>query len=254
MKCIYQLLVAITATLFLAGGCSGCLFDPTPEPDPAREEETDWGGETETDSDGENGDDSVDASVGFEGAPPAEDRIYCSAPGPSGMVSVVGLSGAAMRGNAIEVLGGNGQLAQFEIDQDGSFAGRIQADPGELLSVHIVTDSTRSEPMILRAGTLEVEGDYFSTGIVGDNVASAPDNEGQVAIHGEGERLESGLLVIGGNVTLSSGRDTLVSCSGGCRFDIFIPGDEGDQVDLFLVRTNEHSGISNSETVTVPGP
>ncbi len=260
MKFMYQILHALAVTMaaiLLTGACQGCLFDPMPEPDPAEDEGDDWqtdnGAGSDADADSDDDKENVDGGMGFEGAPPEQDRIYCSAPNSNGMATVVGLKGTAMRGDAVVVGGEDGQYAQFEIDADGSFAGRTQAAPGELLSVHILTGDTRSESVTLRVGTLDIEDDYFGNGIVGDNEASAPDAEGQVAIHGEGERLESGLLVIGGNVTLSSGRDTLVSCSGGCRFDIFIPGDEGDLVDLFLVRSNEHSGISDPETVTVPG-
>ncbi len=256
MKCSYQFMPNTFILIGLLYVCfsAGCNFDPWPEPDPADDRED--GEETAGGDDGyDNGADGGTSDTDTDGddweaTSPDKDYIYCSAPGPDNLVTVVGLAGAVARGDEVIVRSGQDREISVARQEDGSFSGRIQAAPGESIRISAFVSGEESDPVEVPAGISE--GEAVGGNIVGAGEIFSPDSEDQVAIHGDGERLAGGMLVIGGNISLSAGRDTLVSCSGTCQFDLFVPGETGDEIDLFLVQSGEHSGLTNSQTLTVP--
>ncbi len=254
MKCNYQFMLNTFILTGLLSIClsAGCNFDPWPEPDPADDRESDeaTGGGDDGYDNGEDGGASDTDGDGWEAASPDRDYIYCSAPGPDNLVTVVGLAGAVPRGDEVIVRAGQDREISVVRQEDGSFSGRIQAAPGESIQFSAFAADEESDPVEVPAGLLE--GEAVGESIVGTGEIASPDSEDQIAIHGDGERLAGGILVIGGNISLSVGRDTLVSCSGTCQFDLFIPGETGDEIDLFLVQSGEHSGLTDSQKLAVP--
>lgn len=241
------------ASIGLTGAwLSGCLADPWPEPDP---EQPDGNDDTDTGPGGGDADNDTDTDEDTGGVvnPALDDRVFASAPSPEGVVTVVGLPGAVDRGDSVTIRNASSQetVVSLSADGDGSFAGRIAAHTGESLEVIVSAGADKSAALGIPIGAIE-NGEWADGAIFGVGSVQLPDDEGQVAIHGAGELLESGDRVIGGNIDGSSGRETLVSCASGCRFDLFIPAERGDEIDVFLVWGNTQSGHTDADTVTVP--
>jgi hypothetical protein len=179
--------------------------------------------------------------------------IFCSAPNENGVATLVGIPGATAQGSVVLVNGEQGQAESFVVHEDGSFAGRIEALEGESLFVMVFGEDGESGLVTILAGTLQ-------WGAVGDAIVGAGggaamsnDYEGMVSIQGEGDALQTGLFVVGGNVDLSAGQRAAVSCDPTCHFELDIFGEAGDEIDLFLVREGENSGVTDSQTEIVPG-
>ena len=82
-----------------------------------------------------------------------------------------------------------------------------------------------------------------------------PDVDGVVYIHGGGEWLTDDVFVVGGNPDLSAGNEGDSVCEwADCQYDLYIPGNVGDEIDLFLVRDGENSSYAETQTVVVPSP
>jgi hypothetical protein len=240
---------AVAIAFIFALAMSGCSFDPWPEPDPGQPSaDNDVDGGSDTDDDETGGDEGTDDEANFGD----ESAIFCSAPNPDGIVTVVGTPGAAESGEVVLVTGENGQIESFVLSDDGGFAGRIEALAGEVLAFTILGGEGLSEAVTVPAG--DSESGSVGDAIVGPGAGAAPSNDasGDVAIQGEGDALQAGLVVIGGNIDMSLGRSAVVSCFTQCQFELSIPGAAGDEIDLFLVRESENSGITDSQTEIVP--
>ncbi len=271
------LVLAIFITWFgLGAGCLGCIFDPQPEPDPMGQdggaggwsgngssEEDQGGGEPTDNADGYDTASSADTEYGVDVGLPDKEKIYCSAPGPDDMVTAVGLKGAVQDAQSVLVFGQSG-VVRLDVSEDGSFAGRIKAQEGEQLKFVVAFPDTDSEGVdgvsvddIPESDVVAVPAGTRDRGFVGNNIVgsgsvSTPNAEDQVSVFGRGNELETEYVVIGGNLTLSLGRETLVSCTAGCRFELFIPGQADNEIDLFLVLPGERFGRTDSQTVFVP--
>ncbi len=190
----------------------------------------------------------TDADVGDASA--ALSQVYCSAPGPSGAVTVVGLAGTVLRQGQVEAVHG-GESYAMTVGSDGGFVGRFSAGPREPVEIVVRFADSEQERITLMTGSLE--NGFAGTGITGANgtVTKLPD-EDQVIIHGQGERLDTNHLVIGGNLDAATGRGAPVSCADTiCTFDLLIPGQTGDDVDVFMVPIGKHWGSSDSQTVRI---
>ncbi|MDJ0765325.1 MAG: hypothetical protein QNJ97_20260 [Myxococcota bacterium] len=245
---VYGIPVLLFAGLLCA--IAGCVFDPWPEPDAESDNAT---GDMDSDTDSDSDSDSDD----FENSSLDVDFIYLSAPRADGQVTIVGLPGAAEQGDEVVARRETGEEARFDRAEDGGFAGRITAQAGELLYVSaMLIDEEESEienqPIAVAVGTLE--GDPIGDEILGTGIVSPPDETGLVVMYGDGDRLESDVWVLGGNVDQSVGRDSPVVCAETCQFDLSIPGTPGDEVDLFLVRVGGHAGFTDSQTIVIPTP
>ena len=240
---LFNLLVLVA--LVSSVGFPGCIFDPWPEP----------GGESDMASGDSDSDTDTDYDTGGDSDWEAGDSelVFCSAPSPDGNVTVVGAIGAIPMGDSIIVEGSDGQQAVFPLYEDGSFAGRIQAQAGEDLYLTVEGGGEESEPIVIAAGILE--GDPIGETIVDSGAVPSPDGEGVVYIHGGGPWLEPDVIIVSGNIDLSTGNDGVSECVwGDCQFDLYISAHVGNQLDLFLVRDGENSGHSDSQTVVVPAP
>ena len=252
-----------SAFLAVAVLLSSCIFDPQPEPDPIQGDDGNQGKETgggdemtDDPSDSVDGDMNGEDDAGPSSADdaPRENLVYCSAPANDGTVSIIGLPGAAgLLGETITVRrsANPDQMIMLQAAPDGSFAGRMEANPGEVLSLTSGNGELESQPIQVVAGSLE--GVDSTTELMGAQGVIGPPDVGQaVEIVGEGPTLQSGIMVVGGNVTRSSGRSALVSCLDICRFSLVIEGEPGDEIDLFLVKPESQVGLTDYQTLTVP--
>jgi hypothetical protein len=232
----------------------GCLADPWPEPDPAEETDApnsggDADGDADADADSDSQSDTDDESGAWD-SPPKESNIFCSAPGPDGLVTVVGLQDAVARGSEVLIRNIEGTEVIVPVGEDNGFTGRIASAETKYIYIFTMENDELSEPAVVLSG--QTISGYVEEKIVGSGTLSAPDGEGQSVIHGDGEALESGLRIIGANISNSTGGESLISCTGGCQFVLFLPADPDDLVDLFLVPTAGNSGITNVQTITIP--
>ncbi len=215
----------------------GCLGDPIPEPDPAGDNDEQSGGD----------DDGTDFD--YEPIPPEIDLIYWSAPYFStGMVTVVGLTDAAVDAMRVIVRKQNGVEVTLPVATDGSFAGRIQAQPQEVLQVYAQDyEDDLSEPVSFAVGLPEIA--PIVDGIVGTGQILPPDTSQLVTIEGNGSALVTGELVIGANIMRSTSAAAFVIDS---TVSLQVHGTTGDMIDLFLVRPNQHAGYTDQQIVSVP--
>ncbi|MCP4602063.1 MAG: hypothetical protein GY847_16365 [Proteobacteria bacterium] len=258
----FILIPSIAAVVLYA--VTSCNFDPWPEPDPNSNESKD--DESGADADGDSDEDAnedadddgseVDAGTDDDSEAdidlPDNEYIFCSAPGPDGRVTVVGLPKAADHGDSVVVRGEQDQIETLELSEDGSFAGRIQAEENELLSFSIVSGETESDSVQIPVGI--AENGFVEDGIIGSGDIDSPDREGYISIHGQGSRLESELLAIVGNLDHPNGRSAHITCVSICQFNLIMPGEIGDEIDVFLVPSGEHSGVTDSQNLIIPEP
>ena len=178
-------------------------------------------------------------------------QIYCSAPGPDGMVTVVAMAGSVLVDADIIIQRRDIQHV-LRPSPDGGFFDRIPADPGETLTVIIrERDSGMETQLDVVTGTRD--GEYVSDEILGRGTISLPDEENQVVVLGSGTRLADGDLVVGGNLQRNTGRAAAVSCDEtGCTFELSIPAESDDYIDLFLVPLGTYTGRTDVQTVVVP--
>lgn len=198
----------------------------------------DWGADAGTDQEPE------DASSVLS-------QVYCSAPGPSGMVTVVGLPGTVLRQGQVEALHG-GESYAMPVGSNGGFVGRFPAGPHEPVEIVVKFAESEQDRITIMTGSLDSV--FIGDGITGPagTVTKLPD-EDQVVIHGQGERLEEDHLIIGGNLNEATGSGAWLSCTEtDCAFDLWLPGKTGDEVDIFLVPGGKHWGSSDSQTVRIP--
>lgn len=263
MKCAMRKeLRYLFAFLSVTALLCGCIFDPQPEPDPFdKQEERESDSEEPTAGDPSDADDNGGDGTGDDGGfsqdadgAPVEGLIYCSAPGNNGKVAIVGMPGAAgSLGQTIIVRreAANSQGVVLEAASDGSFAGRIEADAGETLTITAANEQQESQPIQVVVGSYD-NIDYATEFLGLEGKVNVPDASQVVEIVGEGPSLQRGIMVVGGNVTLSKGRSTLVSCLEKCRFSLFIEGRPGDEIDLFTVLPENATGLTDYQTVIVP--
>lgn len=228
----------ISIILFLLLGLllmTGCLFDPDPGPD-ARGDD---GLNAEADAD-------ADADAGAEAECPP--FVYNSAPDTDNSVTVVGLPGAV----AESILrlhvwsDSTSETAIVPTSENNSFTFRIEGQEGDLLFLDMdVTDIAKQLPVDGADDTL-VPLDIF------DNVTVIRQDPETVVVSGDSDLLQAGFWVIGGNVTQSIGTAAVVDCEGECSFAFSMPGDPGDEIDLFLTLGNTCSGLTEAHMVTVP--
>ncbi|MCP4197350.1 MAG: hypothetical protein GY762_09380 [Proteobacteria bacterium] len=228
----------ITTTLSVLLGLflsTGCFFDPDPGPD-ARGDDG-FGAEADADA---------DAGVEVEAACPP--FVYNSAPDSEDSVTVVGLPGAAPESiSQVHVWSDSTtDTAIVQISENDTFAFRIEGLEGDLLFLDMdVTDTAKQLPVVGADNTLEIA-DIF------DQVTVVRQDPETVVVSGKSDLLEEGLWVIGGNVTQIIGTAAPVDCKGECGFSFSIPGDPGDEIDLFLAVGNTCTGLTEAHTETVP--
>jgi hypothetical protein len=236
-----------------------CIADPWPEPDeaapttnggdgygfedagvpPGLEGESDTGSMEEW-----NDTETLDADDLF--AP--LHQIYCSASGPNGTVTVVGLSGSVLEYDDV-LIHRRDETYSVTVGSDGGFARRILATPGDVLEVvvHLGKKKTSATLTVTESALEDGEAAFSAMGVTVEPQGSS------AILHGSGFPLESDDIVIGANRTESTGRAAVVSCNeAGCQFDLLIPALSGDAIDLFLVSQGARSGDSEAYTVAVP--
>jgi hypothetical protein len=233
----YTLLATALSVLLGLFLLTGCFFDPDPGPD-ARGDD---GLNAEADADAD-----ADAGAAAEAACPP--FVYNSAPDSEDSVTVVGLPGAVPESIfQVHVWSDSAaETAIVPISENNTFSFRIEGQEGDLLFLDM--DATAI------AKQLPVDGadDSLESVDIFDHVTVVRQDPETVVVSGDSDLLEEGLWVIGGNVTKSIGTARPVDCEGECGFSFSIPGDPGDEIDLFLTLGNTCSGLTEAHTETVP--
>ncbi len=162
---------------------------------------------------------------------------------------------AVPRGDRLTVTNAWGDKTILAVASDGSVAGYVPAQSSERLEL-VATQSQeegQSLEVVVRTGRRSGYDGAIDGLVLGtDEDILAPDDEGQVLVHGNGELLRTGSLVVGANLDASTATTTMVSCSPSCAFDLFVPGSSGDELGLFLVVSGQQSGYTEAETIDVP--
>jgi hypothetical protein len=143
----------------------------------------------------------------------------------------------------------------LDVLADGSFAGYVGADSLErlVLTAWQSHEQGHSLKVVVGAGQRSGYQGSIDDLVLGQGArVFSPDDEGQVLVHGDGELLVSGSMVVGANLDLSTAATAMVSCSPACEFDLFLPGVSHDEMGLFLVVSGQQSGYTEPEIVTVP--
>lgn len=235
-------LLVSTALALLAASCLG--GDPWPPPDPF----------TIPTDDRPNNTDSHPNTWPAKDKP-APRSIFCSAPTGNHEVLVAGLPSAVPRGDTLTVTNAAGKQTSLKVSSDGSFAGFVNAaheERLELVASQSGLEGHSLEVAILTGLRSSYDGSIDGL-ILGDSPQiSSPDDEGQVLVHGDGEMLRSGTVVVGANTDASTAASTMVSCAPTCAFDLFLPGSPTDELGLFLVVSGQQAGYTEPETTTVP--
>jgi hypothetical protein len=210
--------------------------------------DTEWEVDGSADAGAPGGADASD----WQADTPILGEVYVSAPGPSGLVTLVGLAGSVLMNGEVAVIYDGGNIP-VTVGADGGFVTRFAAGPGEPVQVAVRFNAPEDDIAVtLLTGSLD--NGSVDQGITGSaGAVTHLSEEAQVIIHGRGARLASDQLVIGGNLGLSTGRSAPVSCGAdGCSFDLLLPGQSGSEIDLFLVPAGEQTGITDVQTVVVP--
>ncbi len=244
MTKIYLYLALILTVTSIWG--TGCIADPWPEPDSVERSGGDFEPPYLNDTDAGEGEDVQDTTPGPD---VLIDQVYCSAPGETGGVTLVGLAGTFPPASEV-VVESETETLVATVGEDGGLAERIAASPGERLRLRIAPRDGPEITQSVYAGTLA--DDFVGTGILGEAAPETP-AAGVAEIYGDGIALEEGVFVVGANLDRPTGRLAPVSCNaGGCMFGMLIPGEPGDEVDLFLVSQDSRAGLSDVQTVILP--
>lgn len=251
------------AVIFL----TACIADPWPEPDesapyaPSGEWQNGSDSDADVDADIDTaGDAEEDVDTGdiirtdsdtadYEGddTAPILDQVYCSAPDSEGVITVTGLAGTVLDYEAVFIRR-DSDLYGVVVGEDGGFSRRLPAAAGDVIEVVI---QQRTGEMSTRLTVTAAAVDELATNLAGPGL-SVDSQGGDVVVRGDGAALREGDRVVGANRDISTGRIAVVSCNdAGCLFDLLIPGNPGDVVDLFLVTADERAGYSAPFAVTV---
>ncbi len=205
-----------------------CFFDPDPGPD-AHGSEADMDADAGMDTDG--------------GCPPL---VYDSAPDIDDTVTVIGLADAVDE-SIIQIHAWSdapGEPLLAPVSEDNSFAFRINARDGDIVFLDM--------DAVAVARQLPVMSELLDVLDTFEDAHISPQDHETIIVSGTSSLLKEGHWVFGGNVTQSIAAATPVECQEvDCGFEFSIPGESGDEIDLFLVHENNCSGLTAAHTLTV---